>query len=755
MPEIGIAALTTIVTHQILPALAKFVVTAGVTKLLKGDGVKKAVKNTCDDLNLVAPHDERVQRRLTQWTESESFKALLTLGKKDHQPLSVEIAIKNFEDTTKVGYSISGDNTKLTNVIPLYLFHLGVQLNIMDKESSAYADARNHIEVMKAIEALPDQIKTVIDSSNAELNAAIHARLDRSDQLFLEAALTKGPEQVLPIKDEVDARLESEVEYDSRIDTIKRHIEHGQVDLANKLLLEIRDEISGEKPSKQLLFRIASNIGVCALKTERYSDAESEFETALACKPDSYISHANVANAAIFQKNSQRAVNNAVQARKLAPKNGFAAAIFILALSANKESSRIKELVAAERWLLTDPLCLLALGRHHYDCGEFETAEKCARQSTAKNPYDPQALILVAEAIFRQVQLLLLADLPINENMRPEHKARLAEAEDYATKSIGFLETQDSVVQKNQALLFRAAIRLAAFDKEGSRADCNMVLETEPHRIPALIGIAIIDYSAGTFSKTTASLLENLPSDYWPQTAALLGNMYLELDEPALAIKSIDRVKPPPVDNELYSSFLTVRMLGLAALNLNEELETLIQDELAQNGEDVRVLFAIAIVRRRSKRCDEAILLLEKALSLKPQLETWIRRELANNFMDKAEQNARLRNQSLAIRMYQKAVYMFETFLDLDSESADRYSYVVALANSGQLGSAYAEARKLRLKQGKAISVLSEIEATYLEYQYGFFSEARDLIVELLESEPAKPSLRMALSRLNFRLGKS
>ena len=162
--------------------------------------------------------------------------------------------------------------------------------------------------------------------------------------------------------------------YHDRVEQTRNLLESGKPKTARGMLEKLREEITNLNVSKSLLFRIATNIGSCALQLDDEATAIREIELAFQIDPENPKALTNLSVVAMLKNQPQQALELAERARVLTLQDSNATSNYIQALFALGRESELEKLIGDERWIEKDANCCFAIGTLFFNRGRFTDA---------------------------------------------------------------------------------------------------------------------------------------------------------------------------------------------------------------------------------------------------------------------------------------------------------------------------------------------------------------------------------------------
>jgi tetratricopeptide (TPR) repeat protein len=705
---------------KLAPTLLLMVGEHGIKKLLKQSPIQRAIQATAD----VFPRIENINYALTKWCQSGEFDSLLKELKDGKRGLTDDSVVSSFIET---GDFFAGEETEtLAGKVLLAFFRkLEDELYKSDYGLSIHASRQ---------EVLHTEIRTEIVKMRDEMC--------QRGQYVVEK-LSEPLNQILKYlsSDDIEKSAETkEKTLHARVDEARTLIQRGKVISARSILERLRSETTNQFLSDNLRFRIATNLGACALELEDFETAKAEFQRALEYQPDNPKALTNAALAAILSGNLEKALKLGIRARELKQRDPHATSVYIETLHRLGRRKDIEELLLDEPWIIEDLTCSLVLGRIKCKEGKYEDAEVYLRKSIQGDSGNPDTYSLLALAILIPIQQALANDPPLQWRLAKETKSRLEEAEQALTRAIELLVEHENSAKLNLALVNRAAVRGMLGRFKDALEDCERVLlEDESHAI-ALQNKGLMLLNLNKESEAIDCFEKIERDDIQSAVALPLAHAYYEIGKPAKAIEILTQLWKPNSVERRQIQIADLLLRSYAKQGTTSACEEIVQSLAKTWPDNPDALSVIAHQQWREGKVDEAVDLLQEALTY-----------------SKGYQRDRI---TLALadlyyrhNKYAEAAEIYEIVVDKSRDNPSVRRYLVSLFNSGSYQKAFQLAKKIR-GSGKAIPVVTEIEAQVLEYT-GNIDEARELYLKLSEIEPDNVLHRVQIAFLDLRRGDS
>jgi predicted Zn-dependent protease len=189
--------------------------------------------------------------------------------------------------------------------------------------------------------------------------------------------------QRLPLApDDIEKRPEvREKIFHARVDEARELMQAGKSRSAKLQLLRLRNELTDKSPSVDLLFRIATNLGVCALDLSDIETANTELQLALHLQPHNRTALANAAWLALVEDKPEEALPFITHALKEQPQDPHIMSLYLETLYRLGRTQEIADLMTQEPWIPEDPTCVGVLGEIQCREGNYVEGEALPRKS--------------------------------------------------------------------------------------------------------------------------------------------------------------------------------------------------------------------------------------------------------------------------------------------------------------------------------------------------------------------------------------
>jgi hypothetical protein len=326
------------VTIEILPLLAKVapsllvqVGKASLANLLNHPPVSKAIEATASTFEYL----EDIRGKLAGYCQSTQFEKLLSRLKSGVRHEEIEkTVVSGFVEATEFFH---GEDTEIvaSQILATLANNLVASLYASDEGQNVLASRMEHLQL--------------------ESQAHIEGVVGHSNQMVLgEFASLK---ELLSRSFSGEAETTKDKAVNSRIDAARDLLKQGKAKSAKVLLCQIQTEFEGQNVSVETHFRIASNLGACALQLQDNSTMQLEFKRALDLQPNSVKALSNAAIADMYGKQYEAALSLIEKARQIDCTNSHATSVYIELLQKLGKAQEINLLLKAEPWVVEDLSC--------------------------------------------------------------------------------------------------------------------------------------------------------------------------------------------------------------------------------------------------------------------------------------------------------------------------------------------------------------------------------------------------------------
>lgn len=287
---------------KIAPSLLTAAAKAGVQSLLQQSSVTKAIEATC----AIYPRLDPLRYTLSTWCESKRFDKILGQIKAGNPDISQETVITSFIED---GGFYAADDTRVLAEQVLNTFAVKLQEQLYGSDQGTY---------------FLSQREEVLHSQTHDQIAMLGEQIVTMEQKIL-IRLPAGEDQNQP-------RSAGELTLHAKLDVARDLLNQGKPAAARAILDELRKTAAARSVSDEILFRLATNLGACALRFNDYETAHKEFATALNYKATSVKALANMALGKLLLNRAEESLLFSKQARQIDGRDPHATSIYIRAL---------------------------------------------------------------------------------------------------------------------------------------------------------------------------------------------------------------------------------------------------------------------------------------------------------------------------------------------------------------------------------------------------------------------------------------
>lgn len=368
----------------------------------------------------------------------------------------------------------------------------------------------------------------------SELGPVIHAREERREHDLTRQAVSESEHRIVAaVKDVAESgrafpRPADEI---AEIPEVRELVLHGKVDHARDLvnagktktarmmLDKLRAEAALQSPSDELLFRIISNLGACALEEGDTATADQRFVEALELQPESAKAIANAALGAALTGRHDRSLELSQNALDRAPRDIHAMSVRLLSLQRAGHLDELDELIGGNPWIRQSEDCLGTLGQLRLEQGRWGEAEELLRDAIRMGSDNPHVHQALATAIYLSIQKTFNEDPPAHGPSK-DVIAQLEEAEHEITAAVDQFSDYEDRANFHDALAGRAGLRSMLERDNEAIQDCEAVLIENPDHPVALHNKALLLLQRGGEDEAI-DILEKLRDDGGDVRAAI------------------------------------------------------------------------------------------------------------------------------------------------------------------------------------------------------------------------------------------
>lgn len=662
-----------------------------------------------------------IEPALAKWCGSDAFGDVLSAVKVGEAAIANDLLVKSF---IEVGEFYVAENCQALAEQVLTLFFQNLEAEIIRSTDGLVAVARQQLILH---EQTRDVIRDTVNPITDEL-ASIKASL---------TAMHSSLPDVSDSENSIEERI-----YHARIEEARNILEAGKPKTARERLEILRKEIEKKNPSKSLLYRIATNLGSCAIQLDDNETAIREVEFAYRLEPENPVAISNASTAALLQNKPELAMELAAKAREKAPRDSVAMSNYIHALFTLGKLAEISGLLESNEWIKKDVNCCFTIGYHLFETNRYEEAESHLRAAIASDPDvpEPRVLALLAHSLIRPAQLRYSGGPVLNWRFPPEFFARLREVVHLLSRAITLQQSSEDRRFLELAYLLRADARRMSGDDTGAIADCDAVLTEAPHdqtvyqiKALALLHLRQAGEATECFEKVTDATLRD-------KMLVPMATAYLAAGAEG---KAIDLVTPhwkSDSNDPKQVQFASLLISAHGQRHETDTVENIIAQLRSKWPSQPDALCAIGRHRKRQGKLQEAIGLLSEALSCcTSENQDLTALELADLYY--------------ADNQFAKAADLYGSVADTTSANEITERYVVCLYNAGSLKEAFDLSVKIR-NDGVPIPIISQVEAKVL-IEMGDLPKAQSLLERLANLNPTIFEYRIEAAECAIRQGQS
>lgn len=659
---------------------------------------------------------------LSKWCASDDFQKILARINRGDELLTNEEIVQSFIENG-VFYVEDGLDSLATEVLSVFAERYREEA-LRSKEGVLFLANENR--------AAKEKILSAIEGSRQSTDDKLDLLLANVTQLSQKGLLADSQD---------DEHILKEKLLNARIDSVRDLLKDRRPLFAQHLLQEIRKEVESNSPSPELLFRLANNLGVCALQLRDPETAKGEFRLALSLKPDNLLALGNAAMAAFLADDLDQARELSVRVRQLEPRHSQATSVYLQILYRAGQHEGIKRLLDTDPWIGDDPACSLALGLINFVQEHYDTAEDYLRRSIKGDESEPQAYTFLGLTIYEPILRQLQDDPPLPWMMRAEINTRLEEAEAATNRAIELLESRDIREQLHVALTNRAQIRATLGQTDEAIKDCDRVLlENENHDLALRIkGVLLLKLGK---SREAIVNFEKIKDDEH-RTGIIyhLGFAYTDDNQPQKAIELLEPKWHPVADDRSQIIYAQALLTAYAKVGSTKKSAA---DEIERSlrtiwPEDSEARATIARKLRDENQFNEAEnILIETLAKATGNKRDWIALELADLYYGQ--------------KRWAEAVGLLRPVLNLKADIARLRAFAISLFYAGEHQEALDLARAIR-NGGEPIPGISAVEAAVLEH-VDDLSPALELRLKLSQIDSKDPAHLIQAFMHAYRLGR-
>ncbi len=641
---------------------------------------------------------------LRQWTKRETFEELLAgirSGKRTH---SFQTIVESF--ISEGDFVYQGDVKAIAkDVLGTFSRHLHEELMttryaslLLSNQIAAGAEQQMH--GFQQLNAKVDEIRLYLYGRPA---LGMIESPESSDSLVVGAP-------------------DAEREWKAKIDVAKNFMEDGKYRPAERILLDVRAETEGKTVSELTQFRVATNLGNCALHLGQSAQALPEYERALALRPADPDALSNMALGLMTNDRLEEAYGHARRAVGSGTRKSNVLATFIQLCGKTARFDDVERTLANNSWAADDPGVNGVCAEIYFRTEDYDKAESYARRSLEREPKDAAMLEILAVSIITPVQRKLVADPPLEGRIPEESLARIGEAETFLAVAVDVLRASERRDHYLEILEHRAAVRILLDRYDEALMDVDAILGERPGDRMVLKKKVSILARMDQFASAVKIQEQLLNDKAEAEDHVAHAQLLIDAEEPEKALAYL-RVRWGELKGWRGPAFDAGEVYVRALLRTNEieEMGRIISDLEGVRPGDSRVMALRARYLHLRGNADDALALLVKAAETATgNQRNFILLGRANMLCD--------------LKRYAEAANIYRPLIDRNLVSPVSERFLIALLNSGQYKEALESARQMRGSR-KVVLVISEVEARVLEH-IGDTNSARAIWIELSKVEP-------------------
>jgi tetratricopeptide (TPR) repeat protein len=651
---------------------------------------------------------------LRQWCESDQFGDLLTTVQKQGQSHPNGAIVRSF---IEVGNFYHAEQTESAAEELLNTFFRLLEAEVLRSPDAIVALAglqRNlSAEGIQAIERAESGILAVVNDRSERLEALIQDSSIRPQAI-------------------------QEHKFHARIDDARELLRSAYPKAAFDRLTAIRQEVTSSNPSQSILFRIATNLGCCALHLGDEPRAIEELTFAYKLEPENPKAIVNASLVALLKREPDEALRLAEIGRERTPHDSIATAHYIRALFALQRDAEAMALRDAEPWIREDSDCCRMIGTCLLQQHRFSEAEPYLRTALARKPDSVPAAMNLAQVLMHPTDAHMIGETFLSWRLPAGFVSRLKEALSLLDGLIG-MHTDD---RRNHGicLSFRANVRRMLGEEGSAIEDCKLALTYVPNDSFALQIMGLSYLRADNYGESIKSFEAVSDERTKLQCSVPLATAYMHAGKPELTVPILEAWVASSSDPETLLDTADLLLCAYEKLGQAELAQRLIERLRKEWSEHPTALSAIGRHLNRRGETDEAIRLLTEALvNADGPVRDFIALNLAEYYY--------------AASQFAKAVDLYGSVADLERDDAVTRCYLVCLYKTGMHREALRLAQRIR-NGGTPAAVVGEIEAELL-LKIGDLPEAQALFEGLSNQMPDRPTHRLNAVMCAMRRGKT
>ena len=693
-------------TEAVLGRFAILLAKIGLDRLLDGGAIEAAIADTTVHLTEV-----EAGPALAAWVGSDSFNEFvgqIEEGRRSILPSDITsfIAATGF-------YAPENKRELAASVLSTFLYALVSQL--YQELGLTVAEQRQKYLHFEAEHAADRRQADVIDGIERIESQGIHLI-----SMFESAEPRPGEEA-----------------FSARLDEARRLLREGRLSAAESILRPLDTELRQLQSHSHLRARIAVNIAACRIQFLDLVEAETYLTRALDLEPDFVKALNGLAQLELIRGDYDAAAMRSERSLECEPDNEDGQTMRLLALD-GLDSPEVAPILADPEWGKESALQTLARGEVLLRRESFDEAQESFRRAIALNPDEPQAHILLAQAIFAPIQQSFRTRPPLPWRVSGAASDGLDAALRHMSEAIRLLEGREPPQRMRDARCQRGAMAAVAGRADEAVRDFDRVLAEDDRHPSALMNKGLWLLQQDRCEDALVLFRRAQEADPDREFTVLIALCELNIGRPAEARHLLEQVWQPSVDerSQIEVGALLMRACQREGLGARaDEIEAAIA---ATWPGDPEALSAIADRHMSAGKLAEAADLLREALA-----------DSSNGANETIQ--LQLAEACMQLEQWADAADLYAPIADQTTNSPTMRSYCVAMFNAHMYAEVRAAASKLRALVGP-VPVITEIEAQVEEY-VGNLDKAVDLYLQLDKKSDGDPSYRILAATLCVQHG--
>jgi tetratricopeptide (TPR) repeat protein len=565
-------------------------------------------------------------------------------------------------------------------------------LQLSDSQLALYE--RSLPTIAEQIVHLAPQMKNWTSLNAREVLRRLGPSISQQPPIYAEPIQT--PSSPLP-----EPRSSALIKLESRIDTGKELIKTGLCQSALELLEDIRKSDDYTIATNHLKFRIAANIGTCALELHDVATAVDEFQRAYRFQPDNPNAHYFKSYASLLSGEITEAEAAARTGLIKTPGDANLTSLLIQSLFEQGRLKEIETMLRTDLWITNEAACCLTLGDGFARMGQLDKAEHYFELGIALSPEMYKGLLAYGSILMMRAQREMQADMPLPSRIPPIVVDRQNKAIDAFTRTMELTEQHQDRSLFYEALINRAAAFISQGEYKEAQRDLGRVLYEQPDNMMALLNMGITYYGQHKLDEAIPFLQRAADSGASPEANLFLGNSLISQKEFEQARLILVAVWTPNEFTPLQVEIADALLEAYEGIQDEQSIRELIGVLSSPRFDVAESHAALSQHFVRSGKIPEAIQELQTAIEkAQPQSKERMTYLLAGLFAKQGD--------------HTNSLARLESIVDLALPGTTRNNYVTELYRGGNYSKALSIARRIRDSEG-ALPVISEIEALTLQ----------------------------------------